>query len=268
MCDPLVGGLIAGAASIASAGIQQSQNEALAQKQQQANDQWVAYQTKIHREQAAAEDQAREAANNAREATLQKVSPQNQQQEQTTEQQRLQNEYTDPGRGVGATGGPVDPNTVSNTGLLSGSQTGDQAAKASMTSQINTATAAARQRIGALATANSYGGSFGGLGNVVPQQFTQGGNYINMVNDIRQGNLKTYGVEQQVQPLQYTSTGGNMFGSLATALGGLAGKGIGAGMAGGGLANASYFGDEGVPLGGPSNPLPGLSASDYPSGFF
>lgn len=233
MCDPLVGGLIAGAASIASAGIQQSQNEALAEKQQAANDQWVAYQTKIRREQAAAEDQARSAANQAREDTLQKVSPQNQQQEQLSEQQRLNTQLNAP-QGTTSDGTPIDPNTVGSSTLLSGQQTGNQQVQDSMTKQLNQATAQARGRIAALATAQSYGGSFGGLGNVVPQQFTQGGNYINMVNDIRQGNLKTYGVEQQVQPLTYTSTGGNMFGGLATALGGLAGKGISAGMTGGG----------------------------------
>ena len=75
----------------------------------------------------------------------------------------------------------------------------------SLTSQVNQATAQARSRIQALATANSYGGSFGGLGTTVPIQFAQGGNDINELNAIRQGNLKTYGVQQQVQPINYTN---------------------------------------------------------------
>ena len=230
MCDPLVGGLIAGAASIASAGIQSSENAALAQRQQEANDQWVAYQNKIHQEQAAAEDQARNAAEAQRQQTLQKVSPQTQQQEQIGEQQRLNTLYNTSTQGKTYT----DPNNPSSL-LLSGEQSGNQQFQNSFTSQVNQATQQARGRIAALATAQSYGGSFGGLGTIVPQQFMQGGNYINMINDIRQGNLKTYGVEQQVQPIQYAAgPNSNLFGSIGTALGGLAGKGLGASFAGGG----------------------------------
>ena len=132
MCDPLVGGLIAGAASIASAGIQSSMNADLASKQQAANDQWVAYQMKIHQQQAAAEDQARNAANQAREATLEKVSPQNQQQEQVSEQQRLNSLYNDPTTSAEKAAG-TDPNAppppsqatrVSSTSMVSGASTG------------------------------------------------------------------------------------------------------------------------------------------------
>ena len=101
----------------------------------------------------------------------------------------------------------------------------------SLTTQVNQATAQARERIQALATANSYGGSFGGLGTTVPITFAQGGNDINLANSIRQGNLKTYGVQQQVQPIQYTvgpgttaqQSNAKAFGSLAGTLAGAAG---------------------------------------------
>jgi hypothetical protein len=242
MCDPLVGGLIAGAASLATGAMQASQLADVQNKQNQANDAWVAYQTKIHREQTAAEDQARQAANAARLDTLQKVSPENQQQEQMTEQQRLNTLYNKSDAGT-----PQDTSNASNV-LLSGEQTGVQGDPGNrsfmnnLTTQVNNATQQARQRIAGLATANSYGGSFGGLGTVVPQQFMQGGNYINMVNDIRQGNLKTYGVEQQVQPLNYAiGSTTSALGGISQALGGLAGKGIGTGMAGwGGGATSAY----------------------------
>jgi hypothetical protein len=227
MCDPLVGGLIAGAASLAAGASQQSANEDLANKQNQANADWVAYQTRIHQQQAAAEDLARGKAESARQDTLGKVTAPAQEATQATEQERLNTLYNAPQ----GTKNPAD--TDPSSLALSGESTGPQNASftSSLTSQVNAATAAARQRISALATAGSYGGSFGGLGTVVPQTFAQGGNQIQLQNDIRQGNLKTYGVEQQVQPLQYTMGGtGNMMGSIATSLGGLAGKGISTGL--------------------------------------
>jgi hypothetical protein len=115
-----------------------------------------------------------------------------------------------------------------------------------LTSQVNAATAQARQRIAALATAGSYGGSFGGLGTTVPIALAQGGNAINLQNSIRQGNLKTYGVQQQVQPLQYTIGPGTTAAegiakgamSLAGSLAGAAGPKILGGLGGGGGASS------------------------------
>jgi hypothetical protein len=223
MCDPLVGGLIAGAASLASGAMEASQQQELADTQNQANDQWVAYQMKIHRDQVAMENEARQRADAARQDTLSKVSPAAQKDIQTTEQQRLNTLYTNPS-GKGST---ADPNYAASQ-LLSGEKGGPQSSIDSITSQVNQATSAARGRIAALATAGSYGGSFGGLGTVIPQTFAQGGNAINEANAERRGDLATYGVEQQVQPLTYAAgPGAGMFGSIAKALGGIAGSGLG-----------------------------------------
>lgn len=229
MCDPLVGGLIAGAASLGSGLMQMQQTSALQSAQQNANDQWVAYQTQIHRQQALAQDQARNQANAAREQTLQNFTPENQQQLQQTEAQRLNTLYTNPS---GAAGTPSTDTSVAANDLLSGESSGNKQFMTSLTNQVNQATSQARGRIAALATAGSYGGSFGGLGTVDPIAFQQGGNAINLQNAIRQSNLQTYGVQQQVQPIQYT-TGPNfgMAGSVAKALSGVAGAGLGAGAA-------------------------------------
>jgi hypothetical protein len=119
----------------------------------------------------------------------------------------------------------------------------------SLTSQVNQATAQARSRIQALATANSYGGSFGGLGTTTPIAFAQGGNDINLQNAIRQGNLKTYGVQQQVQPLNYTIGPGTQSQeslakgamSLAGSLAGAAGPRLaGSGLFSGGGSTGSF----------------------------
>jgi hypothetical protein len=143
---------------------------------------------------------------------------------QATEQDRLNSLYTKPGASTAAGAGPA------STSLLSGESTGNQTFMDSLTKQISQATSAARKRIAALATASSYGGSFGGLGTTTPIAFAQGGNDINLQNAIRQGNLKTYGVQQQVQPLQYTVGEGTIQQQgIAKALGSIAGTLFGAG---------------------------------------
>jgi hypothetical protein len=241
MCDPLIGGLIAGAASLATGAMQSSQLEDVQNAQNQANQQWVSYQNQIHQQQVQAEEEARGKAESARQDTLAKVTPQAQEATQTTEQQRLNSLYTKPGP---TNLDPSDPSSLA----LSGEQTSGNFMD-NLTSQVNQATAQARSRIAALATAGSYGGSFGGLGTVVPQQFAAGGNAIQLQNDIRQGNLKTYGVEQQVQPIQYTmGPETSMLGGVAKALGGIAGSGLGAGGAklfsgGGGFAGVPQITD-------------------------
>jgi hypothetical protein len=242
MCDPLTAVAVVGAAASAGVGLyegQQASSEIAATRdaQNQANANWVAYQTKIHNDQAMAEDAARQKATAAQQGTLQKVSPEAQAQTQTAEQQRLNSLYGKPGAGGAQAGAPTSGN------LLSGESSGDQTFMSSLTNQVSQATAQARSRIAALATAGSYGGSFGGLGTTVPIAFAQGGNDINLQNAIRQGNLKTYGVEQQVQPINYAVGPGTEAKeslskgalSLAGSLAGFAGPGIKSAFGGGGF---------------------------------
>jgi hypothetical protein len=239
MCDPLSLGLaaISAVGSIGGALMQASQAQDVANKQNTANEQWVAYQQKIHQEEATAQDQARNAANQAREQTLQKVSPEAQTAEQQAEQARLNTTYqgssaTGPGR-AGANPATAAPYALSGETTGVGAVPGQNAATMnSLSSQINAATGQARSRIANLATANSYGGSFGGLGTTVPIAFQRGANQINLQNEIRKGDLQTYGVEQQVQPIRYAlGPGYGTAGNIATALAGVAGKAAGAGLA-------------------------------------
>ncbi len=250
MCDPLtavsIGGAVLSAAGSLYEGQQASEGIAdLQNKQNQANADWVAYQNKIRKDQVAAEDAARAKATGAQQDTLNKVGLEAQAKTQTDEQARLTDAYTKPGAGAGQ-----DPSNASNL-LLTGESSGSKNFMDSLTTQVNQATAAARQRIGALATANSYGGSFGGLQTTTPIAFAQGGNEINMQNAIRQGNLKTYGVQQQVQPLQYglgpgtteQASNAKALGSVAGTLAGAAGpKLIGASGLGQGFDFGNMFG--------------------------
>jgi hypothetical protein len=286
MCDPLSIGLAAlsTVGSIASSAAQASAAEDVQNKQNAANAAWVAYQENAQHQAQLAEDTARQHANDARMATLSKMTPENQQQMQATEAQRLNTTYQNTSA-AGTTGrGDPGQNTASSSPyLLSGEQSGVSTASpgganavGSISAQVNQATAQARSRISALATANSYGGSFGGLGRVDPIMMQQGANQINLQNELRKQDMQLLGVEQQVQPLHY-ALGANygMMGQIGGALAGIAGKAIGAGAAGG--FGGGGFGGGGpydtgmgftsdVPpadLGTAANPLPGLTAADY-----
>jgi hypothetical protein len=264
MCDPLTavtigGAVLSGAGALyegsqAAAGLAATQNA-----QNEANANWVAYQKRIHDEQAQQEDAARNKATAAQRDTLDKISPQAQTQTQQTEQQRLNSLYQTPGGGQASNIG-----TPSNL-LLSGEQTGTQGATQNfmgdLTKQVSQATAAARQRISALATASSYGGSFGGLGTTVPIALAKGGNAINLQNAIRQGDLKTYGVEQQVQPIQYAVGPGteNQM-SMSKALGSMAGT-----LASAGITHGIGSGSFGSLFSGAGGGATGVSAGLSPS---
>lgn len=241
MCDPLVGGLITGALSLGGGMYEASQQAAAEQdlmdKQNAANAQWVAYQNQIHKQQVAAEETQRTQANTARESTLANFTPQAQEAQQSAEAQRLNTLYTSP-----QTQSPTNASPTSM--LLSGESSGNKNFMDNLTQQVNTATSQARGRIASLATANSFGGSFGGLGTTDPIEMQQGANQINLSNAIRNANLKTYGVEQQVQPVNYTM--GASFGSqgaLGKTLAGLGGTLFGQSAGKGGLG--SLFGGSG-----------------------
>jgi len=241
MCDPLSIGMAAlsGAASLGGAMIQQGQAQDVINKQNSANEQWVAYQQNAQKQEALAQDQARNQANAAREQTLQKVSPEAQTADQQAEQQRLNTVYQgSSATGAGRAGPGTNPATVApyalsgETSGVGGAPGQNAPTMASLSNQINTATSQARGRIANLATANSYGGSFGGLGTTVPIAFQQGANQINLQNALRRSDLQTFGVEQQVQPIHYAlGPGYGTVGAIANTLASVAGRAAGAGLA-------------------------------------
>jgi hypothetical protein len=257
MCDPVTAITIGGAVASAAGSLFESSQAASGiaatrDAQNKANADWVAYQNKIHRDQALAEQEARGKATQSQQDTLGKIGPDAQKAAQTAEQQRLNSLYTKPGASEASN--PTDAKNL----LLSGERTGNQTFMGDLTRQVTNATAAARQRIAALATAGSYGGSFGGLGTTVPITLAQGGNDITLQNAMRQGNLKTYGVEQQVQPVNYTVGPGTLeqqgtgkaLGSLAGTLAGIGGpKLLGASGVGSGFGNL-FGGSPNVDWGG------------------
>lgn len=220
MCDPLVGGLIAGAASLASGAYSYSEAEQAQSAQQNANNQWVAEQQAYRKNFLDQDTALRNQANTAREQTLNQISPTNVKQNIQTEQQRLDTQFTG--------GGNPNYSPVTASGAAISGGAADTTTKSDLAKQVNDATAAARSRISALATAQSYGGSQFGFGTSVPLALQSGSQQIGLASAERGNLAQTYGVEQQIQPLHYImGPQAGLAGTVANTLASVAGKGLG-----------------------------------------
>lgn len=219
MCDPLVGGILGGIASIASAGINYMQQSSAMKMQDDANAQWVAYQRQQSQNELAKDEANRQKAQAAQQQTLQNVSPDAQKTQQATEQQRLQTSL-DPALAAG------DTSKIAGDILLAGQKNAGPQMQQDIADQVAQASAKARQRIQALSTIQSYGGGQFGLTNTVNNAFQTGNQAIDLTGNYRRGDLATYNVAKQVEPAKIQMTP-SPFGSIANALAGIAGKGIG-----------------------------------------
>jgi hypothetical protein len=220
MCDPLVGGLIAGAASLASGAASMGEAQQVQSEQQNANNQWVAEQQAFRKNFLDQDSALRNQANAARENTLNQISPTTVEANQQTEQQRLNTQFTG--------GGNPNYSPVTASGAAVSGGAADTTTKTDLAKQVNDATAAARSRISSLATAQSYGGSQFGFGTSVPLALQAGGQQIGLASAERGNLAQTYGVEQQIQPLHYImEPNAGLAGTLASSLASVAGKGLG-----------------------------------------
>jgi hypothetical protein len=230
MCDPLVGGLLGAIGSIASAGINYSQQQDMMNKQNDANAQWIAYQRQQSQEAFARDQENRAKAQTAMDTTQQQISANQQKTQQQTEQDRLNTALTPEQLAAQSSG---DPNAIAGQ-LLSGQKNAAAPVKAAIGQQIASAAQDARSRIAALATLQSYGPSQFGLTNYTNTAFQQGNQGIDLYNNYRRGDLAAYSVAKNVEPIKYQSTP-SPFGSIANSLAGIAGKAFG----GGGYASLS-----------------------------
>lgn len=220
MCDPLVGGLIAGAASLASGAVSYSEAQAAQSAQQNANSQWVSEQQTLRKNFLDQDAALRDKAETARQDTLNQISPATTKQNITTEQQRLNTQFTG--------GGNPNYSPVTASGAAISGGAADTTTKNDLARQVNQATAAARQRISSLATAQAYGGSQFGFGTSVPLALQSGGQQIGLASAQRGNIAQTYGVDQQIQPLHYImGPNAGLAGTVANTLGAVAGKGLG-----------------------------------------
>jgi len=219
MCDPLTA--IMGIVSIGAAFMQYQQQQAVMNMQNQANNDWVAWQRQKAREEDARQDQMRQRAEAARQEALLQHKPEDQAKAQGEEEQRVKDVITPKDM--------VDENPeLIGDKLLSGQKGGDVGVQQNIAEQVTNASRDARARIAALATLQSYGPSSFSLANRSNNIFQTGANQIQLIGDERQGSLGAYGAEKQVQPRQIQATP-SIWGGLASGLASIAGKSFGGG---------------------------------------
>jgi hypothetical protein len=227
MCDPLTIGVVSAVGSIASAGIDYMGQQATLDAQNKANADWVAYQKAQSAKAQAEDEKLREQAQAAQQSTLNKVSPQSQEQTQQTQAGNLYSQFTQ--------GTPLASNAQNdpNRTLLSGQTGAGTGASSDMTTamaaRVTNAAREAQGRIKALADLSSYGSGYGGMTQQANQAITSGNQAIALTADERGGIAKTLGVAQQVQPVQYVQ-GASLAGSIAGSLANLAGSAFGSAM--------------------------------------
>lgn len=225
MCDPM--SIIGIGMSIGMAAMQAGAQQDLMNKQQAANDAWVAYQRRKSNEENMRQEELRRHAEAAREGALTELTPQKQEAAQVNEQARLEKELTPEDVARMAAG---DQATL-NDKLLSGQAGGAAVVTEGIKTQLAKAAIEARQRISALAAIQSYGGSQYGLTNRANTILGNSGQNIRLAGDERQGSLGAYGVEKAVEPIKYQATPSG-WGSAASGLAKSASGGLGSALAG------------------------------------
>lgn len=219
MCEPLSIGMAI--ASVAASGLSYVTQQNAIKKQEEANNQWADYQRKQRLAEGQRQEDLRQKADVARQNTLGEVAPEEQAQVQGDEQNRLAKMF-------GADPAQQDYSQPEiNNMLLSGQAQGGTEFQTDIARRINTASQDARKRIQALATMQSYGDSFGGLGTTNQLKFNEGNNDLKLINNQRQGSLGAYGAAQAVDPVKY-GTVSNPWGGIASSLAGAAGNRAGA----------------------------------------
>ena len=230
---PLMG--LAGTAASMGGGLMDMQGRKKAQQQQEKNlNDWYMYQALMRNQEYMRQNALRAEASKARtDALSNDISSFAQKGKQAAEADRLSQDYA---MGTSAAGLPASDAAIgANTqrGALTGQGGGDAEFKSDLARRLNNRTQDARSRIQALATMNSFGDSFMGLGTENPLAFQRAGWNINQANNFRKGSMAAYGIERQLQPqqVQYNGSPGAM--GLQAAGGFLSGLGKGGG--GGGM---------------------------------
>jgi hypothetical protein len=235
MCDPLtIASLAIGAAGTAANTI----GRAGAQKKQESEfNSWKAYQDKARAAEKQRQESFRQEASAAQQKGLADIGAENQQNLQSAEEARLGKLYGGEGD-IQASADPAVPTSVADA-ALTGQSGGGEVFQTDMARRLNDATASAKQRLKALATINSYGGSREGLGTVNPINQSRAGSAIDVANNYRRGSMAAYSTEHDVQPVQVSYS--NPIADIAQSFLGAGMQGLGAQAAGGGLG--SIFGN-------------------------
>jgi hypothetical protein len=221
MCDPFSLGIASAVGSVAATAGSMMMQQKAADSQNRANDAWRNYQKQQREAENQRQEGLRRQAEEARAKGVEEIAPEKQKEAQEVEAQRLSSE--------------LQANTSVNEAgvgdkLLSGQQLGGESFQTDVASRLNNASKEARDRIAALAQVQSYGGSFGGLGNRNAEVLAKADQGINLANNQRQGSLSAFNLAKSVNPIQ-NPTQTDPFGGIASSLAGIAGKGLGTAFA-------------------------------------
>jgi hypothetical protein len=211
MCDPI--SAIALAGSALAAGVSYEGQQQTVEAQNNANDQWVAYQKQAAATAAAKDAANREKASAAEQTTLGQVSPQSQEANQQAAQTSLNTQML--------AGGPAAPD--SNVAVLGGGDPADTSVTDDMAQRVTAAARSAQGRIAALAGLTSYGGGYGDMGSTATNNIQTGNQAIQLASDFRQGDTNTLSIAQNVQPVKY-AMGSDVAGTIAGQLANIAGS--------------------------------------------
>jgi hypothetical protein len=224
MCDPI--GMIGLAFSIGSQVMQWQAQQDVMNKQQQANNEWLAYQRMKARRFDETQEQMRKKADIARVGTLNELTGEKQAAAQEEEQGRLEEEMM-------PTAEPGAHQTNDMRAQLFGEGAGNKITQ-HYADSLADATREARTRMQNLAVVASTTGSQFGLANRANSLLGESKDEIQLQGDLRQGNLLAYNVAKAVEPVKYAiGSGAGAAGGIGQAAAGLAGRSLGAAAAGG-----------------------------------
>jgi hypothetical protein len=210
--------------SIGSQVMQMQAQQDVMHKQQQANDEWLAYQ-RFKADQFEKRNEAkRQRADAARVKTLGELEAPKQRAAQEEEQGRLEGEMMP----------TVDAKTAQSAQSIGDQILGGAGAKVEQhyADALTDATRSARERMKDLATVASTTGSQFGLANRANSLLGESQDTIKLMGDERQGDLIAYGVAKAVEPVKYAvGSGAGAAGGIAQGLAGLAGNRLGSAAA-------------------------------------
>jgi hypothetical protein len=207
--------------SIGSQVMQMQAQQDVMNKQQTANDEWLAYQRFKAQQFEKRNEMKRQKADAARVKTLGELEGPKQQEAQGEEQARLEGEMMP---------------TVSAETAQGAKSIGDQIlggaggrVEQHYADALTNATRDARTRMQNLATVASTTGSQFGLANRANSLLGESQDEIKLQGDMRQGDLIAYGVAKAVEPVKYAvGSGAGAAGAISGAAASLAGNRLGA----------------------------------------
>ena len=211
MCDPI--SIIGLGFSIGMQVYNMQQQADMANQQNAANDQWVAYQRRQAQDYAARDEKLRQNAEAARTGALDELDASKQVNAQEKEATRLNTSITPEETALQAGG---DPNALASA-MFSGQQNGSDYSKTAIQGQIRQAAIDATKRIRALANVQAYGGSQYGLTNRANTILNTTGQDIRLSGNERAGILGAYNAAKAVEPIKIAQYSGGGAGGLANA---------------------------------------------------